>query len=161
MWFCYILKCINITNEKQRNLTYNGSTNKPSRRIRQHNGVIIGGAKATKGKQWEMYAILTGFPTHQNCLSCEWRIKKPDNKKRTAKYCGVVGRLKGLNKVIQLKKWTNQCIVNNCDFNMKLYVVEDMLTHIDLNNVPDNIDVYTISKISDKFLKNLEKGKYE
>ena len=38
-YVCYILKCGNYT--------YNGCTNNFKRRIRQHNGEIVGGAKCT------------------------------------------------------------------------------------------------------------------
>ena len=38
-YICYILKCGNYT--------YNGCTNNFKRRIRQHNGEIVGGAKCT------------------------------------------------------------------------------------------------------------------
>lgn len=47
MWFCYILR---NRDPRYRNMTYNGSTNDPIRRLRQHNEEISGGAKATHGK---------------------------------------------------------------------------------------------------------------
>ena len=43
---CY---CIQNNNK---NKTYIGATNEFSRRIRQHNGIISGGAKSTKGDKW-------------------------------------------------------------------------------------------------------------
>jgi putative endonuclease len=153
MWYCYILRCID---ENHKNLTYNGSTNNIFRRLRQHCGEIAGGAKATKGKKWEVYAIVTGFTTHQNCLSCEWRIKKPTKqRKRPAKYCGVDGRIKGLNSVLMLDKWTNKCTIQNKDCNLKVYIVEDMLKYLDVDNLPDNIEVYKIKQMKENFLKSI------
>ena len=57
-WFCYILR----NNQAQySHLTYNGSTNNPYRRLRQHNEEISGGARYTHGRGggWEIYALLT------------------------------------------------------------------------------------------------------
>ncbi|RZD39298.1 MAG: hypothetical protein CXT73_07760 [Methanobacteriota archaeon] len=79
MWYCYILR--NKLLQYQNN-TYNGSTNNPIRRLRQHNEEIKGGARATHGKggQWEYCAMLSGFPDHINALSCEWSIGKTRKK---------------------------------------------------------------------------------
>ena len=106
-WYCYILK---TSNPLFSNCTYNGSTNDLSRRLLQHNGQKGGGAKATSGKgPWEYYAILTGFATHKEALSCEWKIKHPTGKKlRPKKYCGVFGRIDALNLVLSLDKWTSK-----------------------------------------------------
>ena len=76
-FYCYILK------NSQNRRTYNGFTVKPKRRIRQHNQELVGGAKYTKkwgNKDWEIYALVTGFPDKINALQCEWRIKHPNNK---------------------------------------------------------------------------------
>lgn len=44
-YFCYILKS---TNPNYPNITYNGSTNNLKRRLRQHNGKIVGRCKIYK-----------------------------------------------------------------------------------------------------------------
>ena len=69
-WYCYILR---NRQDKYSHLTYNGSTNSPYRRLRQHNEEISGGAVYTHGRGggWEIYALLTGFVDHKNALSCE------------------------------------------------------------------------------------------
>jgi predicted GIY-YIG superfamily endonuclease len=153
MWYCYILRCLD---ENHKNLTYNGSTNDLKRRLRQHNGLLCGGAKATKGKKWEVYALVSGFQNHNDCLSCEWKIRKPLNKKRTAIHCGVAGRIKGLSTVLMLDKWTSKCKVENKDCNFKVYIVEDMSEHLDTKALPDNIEVITVKKMDQAFLLNLE-----
>ena len=159
MWWCYILRC---KDEKHKNLTYNGSTNNMKKRLRQHNGIIKGGAKATHGKQWEIYALMTGFIDHINCLSCEWRIKHVTGKrgKRPAKYCGVNGRIKGLNEVLLLNKWTNKCTVENKNHDYKLYVTFDVSDLIDIKNVPTNIEVFRVNKMNDIFLEGVLDGTY-
>lgn len=158
MWFCYILRCVD---DKHKNLTYNGSTNNIIKRLRQHNGIIKGGAKATKGKQWEIYALMTGFSDHNNCLSCEWRIKKPTGqRKRPAKYCGVNGRIKGLNEVLVLDKWTKKCTIENKDCTYKLYMTFDVSDLIDLEFMPKNIEIFKVNKMNNKFLEGIMNGKY-
>lgn len=106
-YYCYIIRSIN---PKYSNHTYNGSTNNLTRRLRQHNGIIVGGAKSTKNKgPWEYLAIWEGFDNKKEALSCEWKIKHPTNTiKRPTKFNGVKGRIKSLNLLLNLNTWTNQ-----------------------------------------------------
>jgi predicted GIY-YIG superfamily endonuclease len=144
-WYCYILR---NTHPKYRTLTYNGSTNDPLRRLRQHNEEIVGGAKAThgKGQSWEIYALMTGFKDHINTLSCEWRIKHPSGKpgKREPRFCGVYGRILSLNEILSLPQWTKQCVIPNSECQYTLYVTEDVVHLIDRTIVPDNITVRSV-----------------
>lgn len=104
-YYCYIIRSLN---PNFFNSTYNGSTNNLIRRLRQHNGEIVGGAKATRGKgPWVYIAILEGFGSHKEALSCEWRIKHPTNtRRRPTQYNGIEGRIKSLNLLINLDNWT-------------------------------------------------------
>ena len=148
MWFCYILR---NRDPRYRTLTYNGSTNDPKRRLRQHNEEISGGAKATHGKAgaWEIYALLSGFPDHINTLSCEWRIKHPTGKpgQRDAKYRGPAGRIRGLNEVLPLSKWTSKCTCENSVTPLRLHIVEDMIPYLDRTIIPANIEVIVVPRI--------------
>ena len=61
--------------------TYIGATVDLNRRLRQHNGEIKGGAKATrraidKGSSWTRIGHVSGFPTWQSALQFEWRWKQ-------------------------------------------------------------------------------------
>jgi structure-specific endonuclease subunit SLX1 len=57
---CYLLTSLN----PRRGGTYVGSTPDPPRRIKQHNGIIKGGARKTRmGRPWEMVANVWGFPS--------------------------------------------------------------------------------------------------
>ena len=131
MWFCYILR---NKNEPFTYLTYNGFTNNPKRRLRQHNEEIKGGARYTHGKGggWEIYALLSGFQTKINALSCEWLIKHPSGKpgRRQKEFNGPIGRIKSLNHILQLEYWTSKCVINNRDCKYKLYIVKDMVSHL-------------------------------
>jgi predicted GIY-YIG superfamily endonuclease len=155
MWFCYILK--NIHNGR----TYNGSTNNPVRRLRQHNGEISGGAKATSRTKggWIYIMLLSGFSDHINTLSCEWRIKCPSGKpgKRETKYEGPAGRIESLNCILPLDYWTKQCIICNRDFKMKLHIREDMVPYLNTEIVPENIEAITVSNIDKEYIEtNME-----
>jgi|SaaInlStandDraft_3_1057020.scaffolds.fasta_scaffold113096_1 predicted GIY-YIG superfamily endonuclease len=149
MWFCYILR---NKNNKYKNLTYNGSTNDPIRRLRQHNEEISGGARYTHGKghAWTIYALLYGFDTHKEALSCEWRIKHPTGhpRKRPGKYCGTKGRIKGLNEVLVLDHWSKQCKKDNRKGEFHLLIEKDYANLINKNNLPDNVTITKLDEIS-------------
>lgn len=62
--YCYLLQNANETK------TYIGSTNNFTRRIRQHNGALCGGARYTAGDCWKPAILLSGFPSgHRPCDS--------------------------------------------------------------------------------------------
>ena len=139
-WYCYILR---NRNPKYAHLTYNGSTNNPRRRLRQHNEEISGGARYTHGRGggWEIYCLLAGFPDHKNALSCEWRIKHTTGKPgaRPREHCGVNGRIVAMNDILQLDKWTKQCQHQNSEMALTLYLAEDVQRLVNLDKLPSNI----------------------
>jgi structure-specific endonuclease subunit SLX1 len=55
--------------------TYVGATVNPDRRLRQHNGEIVGGARATKGRAWTRRYLIGEFPEERAALRFEWRWK--------------------------------------------------------------------------------------
>ena len=55
--------------------TYVGATVNPERRLRQHNGEICGGARATKGRTWVRRFLVGGFADERGALRFEWRWK--------------------------------------------------------------------------------------
>jgi len=160
MWFCYILR--NKLPQFQNN-TYNGSTNNPIRRLRQHNEEIKGGARATHGKggAWEICSMLSGFPDHINALSCEWRMKCPSGRpgKRERKYQGVEGRISSLNEILPLERWTGKCIIDNKDLKLKLHILKDVSHYIDFDKVPENIIIEIVDTI-DSSCMELDKDVY-
>ena len=161
MWYCYILR--NKLGQFKHN-TYNGSTNHPMRRLRQHNEEIKGGARATHGKggAWEICAMLSGFPDHINALSCEWRMKCPSGRpgKREAKYQRVQGRISSLNEILPLERWTGKCIIDNRDFKFKLHILKDVMEYLDKSKIPSNIEVIEIDVIDASCIE-LEKELYD
>lgn len=50
--------------------TYVGSTTDIIRRLRQHNGEIVGGARSTRGAKWQMVGYVYGFENRSD--ACRW-----------------------------------------------------------------------------------------
>ena len=69
MFYVYLLQEINGYK------TYIGFTIDVERRLSQHNGVISGGARATKGKKWTRFCHIGGFPDARSALQFEWAWK--------------------------------------------------------------------------------------
>lgn len=94
--YCYILY--------NQNRTYVGYTIEPLRRIKQHNGILKGGAKATSKKSgWEFLAILTSPSEDWNknlALSMEWHLKHPKGRKFNLLYSGIEGKIRSLREVL-------------------------------------------------------------
>lgn len=95
--FCYVLY--------SGNYTYNGYTVDVRHRLRQHNGEITGGARATtQHRPWNVLCVLTSNDvkfTNRLALSIEWHIRYPTGKRpKPAEYHGVEGRVKSLLAVI-------------------------------------------------------------
>lgn len=147
-YYCYI---IHSTNIEFSNCTYNGSTNNLIRRLRQHNGEIVGGAKATRGKgPWIYIGIWDGFSSHKEALSCEWRIKHPTNSRnRPSQYNGVKGRIKSLNLLTGLDCWTGKSTgMGELFLNQyNLYVDKELIGFIDINNKKSNLEIKLLDEL--------------
>jgi len=139
-YYCYIIRS---TNPAFSNSTYNGSTNNLVRRLRQHNGELVGGAKATRGKgPWVYMGIWEGFQSHREALSCEWRIKHPTNsRKRPPQYNGVKGRIKSLSLLVGIDCWTSQSSGMENGLDYKLYLDENLLKFVNLETKKPNLEI--------------------
>jgi len=86
--------------------TYVGCTCNLTRRLRQHNGEIKGGAKYTKyGRPWKMICYVKGFPNKRTAYQFEWRMHNPPKRRH-----GVDGRMVSLAEVLSLERFTKTCI---------------------------------------------------
>jgi len=104
-----------------RRATYIGATNNLTRRIRQHNSEIKGGARYTtsrlnmrdevsfrknnSGTKWEPLLYVEGFPDYRTTLQFEWRWKKMTE--RTGKP-PIQRRLTALAKLFDLERVTRR-----------------------------------------------------
>jgi len=86
--------------------TYAGVSPDPVRRLRQHNGEIVGGAKYTTGKGpgWEHICLVSGFQDKIHSMQFEWAVKHVAPRNAG----GVVNRIKKLYTVLNKPKWTSK-----------------------------------------------------
>ena len=103
-WYCYVL----ISKDKKH--TYIGATNNIDRRLRQHNGIIKGGAKYTrKWRPWEHLCII-GPIDKINCLRLEWRLKRckcVNSNRLRINTGGIKRKVENIYQVLNLKKWNS------------------------------------------------------
>jgi predicted GIY-YIG superfamily endonuclease len=142
-FYCYIIA--------SGNRTYNGYTNNLTRRLRQHNREIKGGARATsiQGNNadgttipWNYIAILT-CPTWtaQRAMQVEWNIKYPTrHKPRERCFQGSNGRI---NSFIEVFKFVQ-------DSNMTLYIHNDyidIMTNYKNTGIINNVSICLLSEL--------------
>lgn len=102
--------------------TYVGITNDFNHRLKQHNGIIKGGAKATKKfEDWTLGFYISEFEEKNSVLSFEWHMHHPNGKRKkdnsSKNYYGVFGRLRALCEVLVHDKFEH--IVNKLKLNIK------------------------------------------
>jgi predicted GIY-YIG superfamily endonuclease len=133
--FCYILHTLEGSSIQ----TYNGYTTNITRRLRQHNQEISGGAKSTRRKNnWKYGAIITSNHesfTKIKALQLEWQIRYPTRKKpRPNIYSGIQGRIKGLYRALEDERFSGIPFVLFTDFecphldNVSVQSLRDYLT---------------------------------
>tara|TARA_B100001093_G_scaffold452553_1_gene460676 strand:+ start:35 stop:493 length:459 start_codon:yes stop_codon:yes gene_type:complete len=147
MYCCYLI--INSSNFK----TYIGSTNNLTRRLKQHNKVIKGGAKYTsmyKGNgTWKPVLIINGFTEHKTALSFEWRMKRSKNNNGKLKpNSGYYSRIKEVFKIIEENKITNNSdLVSNLSLltivinKIYLPIFDKIIDNETILNLPDNLEI--------------------
>ena len=146
MYYVYIL----VNNSlKYKDHSYIGFTTNPQRRIRQHNKEIKGGAKATTNKdsEWELALLINGFKDKINALSCEWKLKHPEKN-----YYKIEGKIKILNEILLLDKWTKQCKYENKECDYKIYVKDIYYKLINKDNIPNNFDIKKLENLNELFV---------
>ncbi len=114
--------------------TYIGYTVNFTRRIRQHRGEIVGGARYTKRFEgWEYLMIMTCNTWNAvRAMQIEWLCKHPERKKRIApKFRGKIGKIISLVEI---------CSRVNDD-KIDLYITDDITKEIHELNLPENIQI--------------------
>ncbi|TMW58862.1 hypothetical protein Poli38472_007007 [Pythium oligandrum] len=116
---CYLLTPVNAPQRLR--ATYVGFTVSPTRRIRQHNGELVSGAKRTRRhRPWEMIVVVHGFPTKFHALQFEFAWQHPYicrfTKERLSALRGKQGvgtprsvkrKLVELHEMLHILPWTN------------------------------------------------------
>lgn len=67
-WYVYVLECADAT-------LYCGITTEPQRRLEQHNGQRIGGARYTRGRRPVVLRALCTCADHGSALRLEARLR--------------------------------------------------------------------------------------
>jgi predicted GIY-YIG superfamily endonuclease len=88
--------------------TYVGFSVNVERRLRQHNGELCGGAKATHGDQWSRLCTIAGFPTQQAALQFEWKWKHLSRKSKGAS--AVERRYSALEQLVNSENSTSKSL---------------------------------------------------
>lgn len=106
-FFVYVLQCTDGS-------TYVGATVDPDHRLRQHNGIIKGGAYATtmkvkNGCIWERICCVTGFPDWVAALQFEWALKYY-SRKLPKRMNPLERRFLGLKKILEMERPTSKAI---------------------------------------------------
>jgi len=114
IWHCYLLATVDGSPK-----TYVGITPDLDRRLKQHNGLLSGGAMATKGRAWERIAHVRGFPDHRAALQFEWRWKQISRRLTGGP---IERRMKALQELLALDKPTSAA-VPYCEYPQPLEVI--------------------------------------
>ena len=107
-WFVYLLVA-------EDGATYVGATVDLEHRLRQHNGQIGGGARAThvrvaRGQQWRRHCYVSGFPDNHAALQFEWRWKSLSRvvQRQTQSLEPLERRLEALQRLLALDRPTSK-----------------------------------------------------
>ena len=148
MYFCYILTSINA---RYIGNTYIGFTDNPLHRLRQHNGMIKGGAKYTlKRKPWEIVLVVSNFPNKILALKFEWAWQNPFKSTFLKEYIGDIEKeyigVKNKKKAyssISFKLKVLDCLLHSKVFD-KIYL------HIYVFNESEKINMQHSMKLIEK-----------
>jgi structure-specific endonuclease subunit SLX1 len=117
MWKCYLLGTCDGGSQK----TYVGITPDLDRRLKQHNGLMSGGAKATHGRTWKRLCHVRGFPDHVAALQFEWRWKQIS---RMMDGNPLQRRFRALDKLMSLDRPTTAAVAYE-DYEEPLEYIEE------------------------------------
>lgn len=82
--------------------SYIGATVDPVKRLKQHCGMLQGGAKRTRGKLWTYKCVITGFQTWNQALMYEWSFKYHSKRCRS-----IESRKNALIELMSKERWTS------------------------------------------------------
>lgn len=110
-YYCYLIM--------NSNRSYIGITNNPLKRLKQHNCIIKGGAKATRlmrnsNTNWHFHTIIGGFINRSLVSQFESQWKHP----RT--HPGIINKMNRLITLLCMNKW-KQCYIVTKDYNLEFY----------------------------------------
>jgi predicted GIY-YIG superfamily endonuclease len=82
-----------------------------NRRIKQHNGILKGGAKKTqKGRPWKLILFVSGFEFERTALQYEFCIQRTKKYKRTS---GIKNKIKIMKALLKQEKICSTAPLNS------------------------------------------------
>jgi structure-specific endonuclease subunit SLX1 len=129
--------------ESSNGSTYVGATINLNRRLRQHNGIIKGGAKRTtgivsRGESWKRHCYVSGFPDWKSALQFEWRWKQISRKIYSKKSSPIEKRIQALNQLLLLDKSTSSAIPFEEWETKPVVFYEDNIVKVENDTTEDN-----------------------
>jgi predicted GIY-YIG superfamily endonuclease len=129
--------------ESSNGSTYVGATINLNRRLRQHNGMIKGGAKRTtgivsRGESWKRHCYVSGFPDWKSALQFEWRWKQISRKIYSKKSSPIEKRIQALNQLLLLDKSTSSAIPFEEWETKPVVFYEDNIVKVENNTTEEN-----------------------
>ncbi|KAL7541343.1 hypothetical protein ACHAXR_010828 [Thalassiosira sp. AJA248-18] len=111
--------------------TYIGFTTNPQRRLRQHNGELVSGARRTKsGRPWEYVAVIDGFQDKVTAMQFEWAWQHVGRSKvfREAVGCDKLARKMKRKRGVKARLDELNILLNDCPpfntFPLRVYFLE-------------------------------------
>jgi len=87
-----------------------GVTFNTTRRLRQHNGEIKGGARSTRGRQWRFLFLVRGL-ARRTALQLEWRLHRRGHGSRVRDlWAALTQRKRVTSKAQPTGEWTGVTI---------------------------------------------------
>lgn len=99
VWYVYVIQSLIVPPGKKAGYTYVGATNNPVRRLKQHNGLLPGGARFTsRYPPWVPRALFGPYEGKRDALKAEYALKhgkRGDNRAKwspeDSKWCCGLG----------------------------------------------------------------------
>ena len=85
--------------------TYVGATVNLARRLREHNGELVGGSKQTRGRQWRVACTITGTRTWCETLKLEFALRRVG--RRRVRRWDLAGRKQALEILGGMERWSS------------------------------------------------------
>jgi len=162
----YYIYRLHSQKEKSNNYYhYIGSTPKPKKRIRQHNGIIKGGAKYTSSKinnilinndtelKWNFQWLLMTFFDKKLALSLEWNMKHPFSfSKKTNKRFDSKIDIMLLQIDMTIKYFLDKKFDRINKNSKQIFLLID--SAVDLLYQPDNFIIIKIDHLNNAILDN-------
>ena len=145
-YICYVIK--------NQGATYCGMTNDDTRRLRQHNSEIKGGARYTTRKKgtWSPLFHVCGFADKSQAMQFEWSMKHRKPPKRfgvSTNTRGVAGRVRQLEYLLSLGRVSKKYVFAHtirvrCYMDRETYLRHAGLTAVEFDARRAEQDVYFV-----------------